>query len=499
LVGHLGGAEMRISLGDLRGVVWPLLMAIVPLVAGRQPLHAQIRPAEPWNAAPDVSSEPVPSPLRIARVQPAEKWQASSELLDGQAGLTSPATLAELESLALNHNPTLSQSAARITAAQGRYVQGGLYPNPSIGYVGDEIGNEGRGGQQGAFVGQRIITAKKLQLNRAAGAQEIAQAEWAWQAQQRRVVNDVRVAYYELLVARRAVELQDQLQSIGQQGVKSAEALEVAKEVSRTDVLQARVEAEAAAIQLQNARNRYQAAGRKLAAVVGVPDLDVRLLQGDLDADRDPRSWETALATLLAESPELAQAQAGVQRAHWALQRECAGRVPNIDAEASVKYDHATQNTVAGVTIGVPLPVFDRNQGNIRRAQAELIAAEQEVHRLELQLRDRLAAVFQRYENAQQQVERYSRNVLPVAKESLDLVTAGYRQGEFPYLTLLTAQRTYFRVSLTYLESLRELRASTVAIEGLLLSGALGPGGEGGTGTEPQPTGDSGVLWGISE
>jgi cobalt-zinc-cadmium efflux system outer membrane protein len=129
------------------------------------------------------------------------------------------------------------------------------------------------------------------------------------------------------------------------------------------------------------------------------------------------------------------------------------------------------------------------------------MAAENEVQRLELQLRNRLAAAFQRYENARQQVEKYSKNVLPTAKESLDLVVAGYRQGEFPYLTLLTAQRTYFRVSLRYLESLRDLRASTVAIDGLMLSGGLGP--EGGSGLEPGSesggSADGGVLRGISE
>ena len=115
------------------------------------------------------------------------------------------------------------------------------------------MGNSGYGGQQGAFVGQRIITAKKLQLNRATVAQEIEQAKWALQAQERRVLNDVRLAFYELLVARRAVELEEQLLNIGREGVKSAEALQVAKEVSRADLLQARVEVEAAAIQLQNA------------------------------------------------------------------------------------------------------------------------------------------------------------------------------------------------------------------------------------------------------
>ena len=81
----------------------------------------------------------------------------------------------------------------------------------------------------------------------------------------------------------------------------------------------------------------------------------------------------------LAESPQLAGAQAGVARAQAALSRECAGRNPNVELQAGVQYDNATRDTIAGVQVGVPLPIYNRNQGNIRKAQAELAAAQQEV------------------------------------------------------------------------------------------------------------------------
>jgi cobalt-zinc-cadmium efflux system outer membrane protein len=428
--------------------------------------------------------------IKFVRPVSARSQPVSSDPAESVAALPAPSSpvasnspfqpnsLADLESLALANNPTLARSQARVNAAQGNYLQSGLYANPEIGYVADEMGNPGGTGQQGAYIGQKIITAKKLQLNRSAAAWEIEQAELGWQAQERRVLNDVRVAYYELLVARRSVELQEELLKIGQQGIKVAEALQVAKEVGRADLLQAQIEVESANIELANAKNRYRAACRRLAAVVGLPNLDSAQLVGNLEAELPQFSWEQSLQRLLAESPELAQVQAGVERARWVLQRECAGRVPDIDTLVNVKYDNNTNRTITGVLVGVPLPVFNRNQGNIVRAQADVAAAESEVQRLELALRDRLAIAFQRYESARQQADRYSTKLLPAAKESLDLVTSGYRQGQFPYLTLLTAQRTYFRVSLTYLECLRTLRASTVAIEGLLLSGGLGADAE---------------------
>ena len=191
-------------------------------------------------------------------------------------------TLAELEEMAQRCNPTLAQAAARVEAARGRCVQVGLYPNPVAGYIGAEIGNEGRAGQQGGFVSQEIVTAGKLRLNRSVAAQEIQQAEWAWQAQRQRVLTDVRRSFYDVLVAQRTVELTEQLVRIGEEGVKSIEALMKAKEVARGDVLQARIEADSAKVLLERARNRYVAAWRNLAAVVGAADMEPRPLAGDV-------------------------------------------------------------------------------------------------------------------------------------------------------------------------------------------------------------------------
>jgi len=386
-------------------------------------------------------------------------------------------TLAELEEMAVRCNPTLAQAAARVQATRGQYLQAGLYPNPVIGYQGSEIGDDGRAGQQGGFIGQEVVTAGKLRLNRAVASQEIQQAEYAWQAQRLRVLTDVRRGFYDALFAQRAVELTEQLVRIGDQGVKAAEELFKAKEVARTDVLQARIEADSAKILLEKARNRHAAAWRGLAAIVGNPLMQPASLAGNLQDGMVQLGWEDTLNRLLAESPQLAGAQAGVARARAALSRECAGRYPNVELQAGVQYDNATQDTIAGVQVGVPLPIFNRNQGNIQKAQSELIAAQHEVQRVRLALQQRLAAVFEQYATARQQVDKYANDILPNAQESLKLVIAGYRQGEFSYLVLLTAQRTYFQTNLAYLDALRDLRMATAILEGNLLADSLQPMG----------------------
>jgi cobalt-zinc-cadmium efflux system outer membrane protein len=128
---------------------------------------------------------------------------------------------------------------------------------------------------------------------------------------------------------------------------------------------------------------------------------------------------------------------------------------------------------VANVQVGIPVPIFDKNQGNIRAAEAEWIAACQDAKRVELDLQDQLAVAYRRYANARQQAERYRQRMIPRAERSLKLVTEGYEKGQVEYLPLLTAQQTYLQVNLSYLASLRELRASSAIIEGQLLSGSL--------------------------
>ena len=88
-------------------------------------------------------------------------------------------------------------------------------------------------------------------------------------------------------------------------------------------------------------------------------------------------------------------------------------------------------------------------------------------------MQQQLAAAFEQYANARQQVQRYQESILPNAQESLDLVVSAYRQGELPYLSLLTAQRTYFSSNLDYIAALRALRISVVELDGLLLRGSL--------------------------
>jgi cobalt-zinc-cadmium efflux system outer membrane protein len=394
--------------------------------------------------------------------------------------------LASLEQMAVQGNPTLAQAAAQIEAAQGRAQQAGLYPNPTVGYEGDRIGAAGTAGEmQGLFIDQTIVTAGKLRLSRARYAQEASQMGAQALAQEYRVRNGVRVRFYQLLALQRLLDVQANLLKVAQDAVTTTEELLNVGAANKADLLQARIEARQERVALENSRAQHLAAWQELAAFVGNPSLAPACLQGDLEAGAAVPDFDATLAHLLEASPELQVAHAEVARTHFALQREQVEPVPNIQLHVANGYDFETRNDVTSVQVGVRLPLCDRNQGNIRSAQAQLAYAEADVRRVELALRQRLARTYARYRTALALAESYRKDSLPEAKEAYELYLDAFRKRRAAWPQVLVAQRSYFQMSVDYIQALEQLRRAEVAILGLLLVDRLdeppASPGEGGT------------------
>jgi cobalt-zinc-cadmium efflux system outer membrane protein len=385
--------------------------------------------------------------------------------------------------MAVRNNPTLAQAAANVAAARGRTVQSGLYPNPTVGYQGDRIGAAGTAGEmQGAFIDQTIVTAGKLRLNRAKFAQETSQTEAEALAQQYRVLNGVRVRFYQLLAMQRLLDVRADLLRVADDAVTTTEQLVNVGAANRPDLLQARIEARQERVALENARTLYLAAWWQLAAFVGDPSLPAGPLQGDLEAPGAVPDFDATLAHLLEASPELQVARAEVARSEIALKREQVEPIPNVQVRVGNGYDFETRNNVTSVQVGVRLPLFDKNQGNIQAARAQLAYARAELCRVELSLRQRLARAYAQYRTAQAVVENYRKDSLPEAKEAYELYLDSFRKRRAAWPQVLVAQRTYFQISVDYTEALDQLRRAEVAILGLLLVDGLeeppGPPGE---------------------
>ncbi len=302
-----------------------------------------------------------------------------------------PYALSEFESLALQNNPTLAEAAARVDAAQGRWVQAGLPPNPVIGYSGQQVFSGGLAEQHGLFVGRQYIRGGKLALNRDVAAHEIQRAEYEFVAQQQRVLTDVRIAFYEALVAQQRVGVAQELVRLADEAARAVQTLFDNGEVGRTDPLRVRVEADQARITLQTVQQRQLSVWRRLAALIGTPDMELRSVQGDLEAAIEDLEWEDTLRQIVAVSPEIAAAAKERDRARASIDRAYAEVVPDVEVQAVVQSDNGTGSANGMIQVTLPLPILNRNEGGIQQAEADLLAAQSATSRVALDLQSRPA------------------------------------------------------------------------------------------------------------
>ena len=383
-------------------------------------------------------------------------------------------TLAEVEAAAVANNPTLAGAAAAVRKAQGIYEQVGLYPNPTVGYTSEDIGEDGSAGRHGLFASQTFVTADKLELNRAVESWEVEGLRRRREAQRLRVVNGVRRQYYVALGAQRRLELAGELVDLAEAGVAAAEELFEAQQVARPDVLQVEIQSGEVKIVRRDAELAFEGAWRRLMALAGTPNRPVGRLDAELEGPIENHDFEALYAELIAATPELHAARARVARARAAICRQQAQPVPNVLTQAALTYGFGGDEPIGGLQVGLPLPVFNDNRGNVAAAVSDLHRAVAEVKRLELSLRARLADALRDYRRAVNRVERYTEDVLPAARENLELTEEGYRQGEFDIVRVFTARRSFFEANLARVAALADARTAEVAVDGLLLTDALG-------------------------
>jgi cobalt-zinc-cadmium efflux system outer membrane protein len=383
-------------------------------------------------------------------------------------------TLEALEQMALERNPTLAQAAAQIAASRGKALEAGLWLNPTIGYVGDQMGAQNTAGElQGGFIQQTIVTAGKLRLSRAKYRQEAVEGEIVAMGQQLRVANNVRLLYYQILAEQRFLETRREMLQNAEESLKTFREMFNTGQAGKPETLMAEVELGRAQIALRHVENMYAADWRGLAAVVGTPELQPTRLAGQLESSAAPLEFESSLCRLLQDSPQIQAAQAHVVHDQIMLQRERRQPFPDIKIQANTGHNYETNNTVAGVQVGIDLPVFDRNQGTIQQARADLMRSQAEVARLELSLRQKLAEVFAQYQTARQTAQLYHEVNVPRATEAYEVNLDMYKKRRQPWPRVVESRRDLLTIQMEYVQSLVELRRTETTILGYLLVDGL--------------------------
>lgn len=420
-----------------------------------------------------LSSSPQPAVASEHREQP----QAEQQKVSSERGMT----LDELQQIALRNNPTVGQAEAGVRSARGLMRQAGLWPNPTVGYVGEEIrGGSFGGGQQGVFVQQDVILGGKLGLDRKIRAEEGKQAEAEVQEQKLRVENGVGIAFYESLAAQEMVEMRKKLKDLAHDAAETTKQLFNVGQADQPDVLQAQVEADEAEVAVITSEQEQQRAWRVLAAAVGKPELPLTRLAGDLE-DLPAIDPDQTVQNILTNSPAMKIAQLGATRAGIETTRSQREVVPDLSLRTGYISNREQLGSVPPkavgsegfAEVGVNLRLFNRNQGNIQASKANQERATLEVQRVALVLRQLAAPILQKYASSLAVADRYKTSTLPNARQAYQLYLQKYHEGAAAYPQVLIAQRTLFQLETNYVATLENAWINAVALQGLLLTDGL--------------------------
>ena len=390
-------------------------------------------------------------------------------------------TLEQIEKIAGESNPTLRQAEAEIRAAKARQQQSGLYPNPTVAYTGDEIrGGSVGGGKQGFFVQQTVVTGGKLGLSREVFGKEVKLAEMEAEEQKMRVQSAVKMAFLRMLAAQELLDARRDIAAIAQDSAETQQRLMNTGQADETEVLDAEVEAQRMRMSARMQENTLREEWRSLAAVIGQPDLPLTTVAGDLQKGWPEVNEEEAVEAIAKESPAVRIAKATELRAQSILGRARREAIPDVQVRGGMEYNNELLGSAPfakgweGIAeVAVQIPLFNRNQGNVAAARADIERAGQEKKRISLTLRERAASAVDQYANARLMAIEYRDEMLPLAKKAYGSMVEKYGQMLASYPRVLDAQRKLYELQIEYIAALEGVWTNGIALQGYLLTDGL--------------------------
>ncbi|WP_347244870.1 TolC family protein [Thermogutta sp.] len=378
-------------------------------------------------------------------------------------------TLAQALRLAEQTNPKLKDAIWMISVARGKALQSRLYPNPVFSINGEELSDpEGPGIWTAPFVSQELVIPGKRSLDQAIAHCELERSRCLVAAEWRKIAAAIRQAYCEVLLAEKRAQTYRELLSIAEASLNQSRALLESRQGTRLEVVQFELQVERLRAQQEAAERQIPFQKEKLAAAIGAQIPAGASFEDIFSAPLPDYDWDGTLQQVLASHPEVSAAQWEVQRARYLSERMRKEKWPNVTLGAGYTRQNETRGDDWTLGVSVPLPLWDRNQGNIMAADAQVSQALERVRQVKEDLRDQLATTFRDYFAARKRVQRYEQDILPRVREAVQLSMQGYTGGIMEYLRVLEAQRSEIETRLDYLANLADAWQAAARISGIV-------------------------------
>jgi cobalt-zinc-cadmium efflux system outer membrane protein len=433
----------------------------------------KIPEAVPGSEAPPIYIPKEPPAAKAAAIRklypPLPALPEETKALLGPNG--QPYSLAELQQMAAANSATLRQAASDILAAQGNLIQAGAYPNPTVALQAQPSNDGSTPSVWGGSVDQVVKSFGKIKLARAAAEMDLRNAELALRRARSDLATAVRNAYFAVLVAQETVRVTQALARFTDEVY-----------LAQADVLQGgfaapyepaalRAQAWTVRLALKQAITTHYGAWNQLVSTIGLRHLPLSQVAGRIDRAIPYYDYDAVLAYALNNHTDVLTARNTVDKARYNLKLAQITPYPDVDFSVGVLKEFALApfQVTPSMSVSVPLPVWDQNRGNIIAAEAALVRASDEPHRVEVALTNNLTAAYTNYKNNVDALEYYRKYILPDQVRTYRGVFERRRlDPSLGFVDLVSAQQSLVSNVTGYLGVLGTLWTSVVSVADFL-------------------------------
>ncbi|WP_304052697.1 TolC family protein [Nitrosomonas communis] len=400
--------------------------------------------------------------------------QSAQLLLRKEANLT----LRDVLALMLQNNPELASFSKEILAFEGTKLQASKFRNPDFTVEAEDVNSSNPALQR--FTTFRISQLielggkRRARMDVASLGQELADKSYEVKrleliARTANTFIDVLAGQERLRVAEETLQLTRKVVDTAYKRVESGKAPPIEETRSR-------VALSTATIELEQARRDLASARTQLSLLWGSAIPQFGEVLGDLEATVLIPAFEVLEHHIL-NNPLAQRGVKNVEHRAALIELEKSRRIPDVTLGGGVRRYLISEDTTAVVNLSIPIPLFDRNQGNLQEAYQRLNKAKDEQMTVDLLLRTELTRAYQSLLAAQNEIKLLHDEVLPGARSAFEVANRGYELGRFSFLEMLDAQRALFQNRVLYVRALANYQRLINEIERLIaapLDGLLG-------------------------
>lgn len=383
-------------------------------------------------------------------------------------------TINQLLAIADERNPQLAAARMRTGMAGAEAWQASLYPNPTAGVESENVrpGHGGFGVSETTLrLSQPIIISDRRDAAIAAGDANRDAQQWRYEQVRRNVHGRIRKETATIVSLREAKALHNQLLELAQQMSGIAETRFEARATPQSDVIRAQIETSRIELSIERIDGEIATAAARLEALLGGERVEwsrIANATNTIQVDDQSSSLDEFQQQVRINHPAVLAANSDVVAAEQRVREQRALRIPDVTGSVGLGFDHADDESFVEFGVGLPLPIFDNNDGNILAARFDVMRARRDAESIANDLAAEIADAYHRAVSAQRRLRVFDDTLLNAASQAQEQSVAGYQAGRLSFLDMLDSQRTVVEASVTRSDLSQMLSVALADLAGLL-------------------------------